>query len=422
MGREVVEVSYATMSPELRSLMAYEPNGSLAVPEPQGRLDAVRRGGAVVRWGQGIGFFSSRDVLAAARNPDIVSMEPESGIVLSMGTEDPLIPLHLDGPIHLKFRRLLDPLFTPRKMARLEPAVRTLADGLIDGFIDDGAVELHDAYCVPLPTAFFLTLFGLPADDAPLLLELKDRILKNAGTTMEEREVIGRQAGKELREHLRRRLDERRAEPDGAQRGDLLSELLAFEVDGDRLSDDQVVNLMHLLTLAGLDTVSGSLSCIFAWFATHPAERSRVVAHPDLLGIAIEELMRFECPTASSGARWAARDTVVNGVEVRKGELVYLCWATANLDPETFADPLQVDLERSPNPHLAFAAGTHRCLGSHLARVELRTAVDQFHRRIPEYEMSTEAAPVFEFFGMRLATRLPLVFDRNGSDDLVRGG
>jgi cytochrome P450 len=384
MSRQVIDVSFAEMTPEVRTLIAYEANGSLAVADPHEKLDTVRRDFPVVRWEQGIGFFTRDDVLVAARNPDIVSTEPASGIVLSMGSEEPLIPLHLDGDIHRHFRRLLDPLFTPPKMAQLEPEVRRLADEIIDRFIEAGAVELHEEFCVPLPSTFFLSLFGLPVGDAALLIGFKDRILKNDGVTLDERERIGRQAGKELREYLRARLDDRRTDPQGASRDDLLNQFLTFEVEGHRLSDDEVVNIMHLFTIAGLDTVSGSLSCIFNWFATHPDELARVVARPELLGSAIEELMRYESPTASSGARWAARDTEVNGVEIRRGEMVYLCWATANLDPAEFPDPLRVDLERAHNPHVSFAAGTHRCLGSRgSSSVRRSTSSTGVSRRTP---------------------------------------
>ena len=123
-----------------------------------------------------------------------------------------------------------------------------------------------------------------------------------------------------------------------------------FELDGHGLDDDEVVNIMHMFTIAGLDTVTSSLSCIVAWFATHPEFRARVVAEPDRLAGAIEEIMRYESPVPSSGARTALRDTEVNGVPVKQGEMVYLCWASANLDPASFEHPLEADLDRVGEP------------------------------------------------------------------------
>ena len=408
MRSDVVEIKFEDMSAELRALICYEPNGSLNIEAPQVAIDEVRRSSPVVRWEMGVGFFEMADVVAAARNPDLVATEPTTGEPFGMGTAMPLIPLHLDGEIHRHYRRLLDPLFAPKKMVLLEGQIRGLADQLIDRFVDDGHAELHSALCVPLPSIIFLTLFGMPLADLEFLNEKKNRILKNEGASMMEMEAIGRAAGLELDAHLRRRLDERRAEP--SRRDDLLDSFMYFQVDGHGLNDDEIVNLMHMFTIAGLDTVTSSLSCILAWLATHPDERRRLVANPDELPRAIEEIMRSESPVPSGGGRWALRDTDVNGVAVRKGEMVYLCWGSANLDPAAFTCPLETDLQREANAHIAFAAGFHRCLGSHLARAELRVAIDQFHRRIPEYSISEGDKIEYELAGVRQAKRVPITF------------
>jgi cytochrome P450 len=411
MRHDVQEIKFEDMSAELRALIAYEPNGALNVVLPQALIDEVRRTSPVVRWEMGVGFFAMDDVAAAARHPHLVATEPSTGQPFGMGSEQPLIPLHLDGDVHRHYRKLLDPLFTPRKMALLEPQIRELADRLIDGFVGDGHVELHDAYCVPLPSTIFLTLFGMPLADSELLNAKKNRILKNEGTSLQEMEAIGRAAGAELDAHLAVRLAERRTEP--ARRDDLLDSFMHFQVDGHGLDDGEIVNLMHMFTIAGLDTVTSSLSCIVAWLATHPEERRHLVANPHDLARAIEEIMRYESPVPSGGGRWASQDTEVNGVPLKKGEMVYLCWASANLDPSTFETPFEADIRREVNPHIAFAAGLHRCLGSHLARAELRAAVDQLHRRIPEYWVADDEEITYEFAGVRQAKILPLTFTAN---------
>ena len=408
MRDDVVEMKFDEMSADLRSLIFYEPNGALDLEFPQTALDQIRREAPVVRWELGVGFFTMEDIVAAGRNPALVSNNPATGVPFGMGSGEPLIPIHLDADEHRHFRKLLDPLFAPKQMALLEPDIRRLADELLDGFIGDGRVELHDAFCVPLPSTIFLRLFGLPLEDADFLNSMKNRILKNEGATLDEKEAIGIEAGHEMRKRLRARLAERKAS--GARPGDLLDQFIHFEVDGHSLSEAEVVNIMHLFTIAGLDTVTSSLSCIIAWFATHPEERRRVVEDPTRLPAAIEELLRFESPVPSSGVRWAKEDTEVNGVAVKEGDLVYLCWASANLDPGAFDAPLEVDIERVNNRHIAFAAGIHRCLGSHLARAELRAAIDQFHRRIPDYWIADGDAIVYEFAGVRQAKQLPLTF------------
>jgi cytochrome P450 len=327
---------------------------------------------------------------------------------MGMGSSYPLIPLHIDGDRHRHYRKLLDPLFAPKKMAALEPDIRKLADEIIDDFIGRGQAELHDAFCVPLPSIIFLRLFGMPLEDMDFLNAMKNRILKNDGVTIEEKEEIGLAAGVELDTRLRSRLEERRA--DSARYPDLLDEFMHFEIDGHQLNDDEIVNLMHMFTIAGLDTVTSSLSCILAWFATHPDTRADAVADPSKLAGVIEEIMRFESPVPSSGPRWATEDTEVNGVEVRSGDLIYLCWASGNLDPATFESPLETSMDRVDNRHIAFAAGMHRCLGSHLARAELRAAIDQFHQRIPDYSVTDGEEIRYEFAGVRQALHLPITF------------
>jgi cytochrome P450 len=408
MRPDVKEIRYDDMSPELRALLVYEGNKALDLESPQAVIDRVRADSPVVRWEMGVGFFGMDDVLAAAKNPTFVSCNPATGAPHGMGSEYPLIPLHFDGEPHRRYRRLLDPLFTPKKMALLEPDIRKLADELIDGFASRGEAELHAEFCVPLPSTVFLTLFGMPLEDMPKLIEYKDRILKNEGVTMEEKEALGVEAGKDMDVHLRFRLEERKRS--AARHDDLLDACMHFEVDGERLSDDELINIMHMFTIAGLDTVTSSLSCILGWLAAHSELRHRLVQEPDRLGPAIEELMRYESPVPAGGARWATEDTDVNGVPVKAGDLIFLCWASANVDPAAFEHPLTVDISRPANRHIAFAAGFHRCLGSHLARNELRVAIDQFHRRIPDYWLTEDESPRYQLQGVRQVEYLPVTF------------
>src|SRR3954452_5627179 len=189
MRTDVVETTFESMSPDLRALIAYDPNGALDVEVPQRALDEVRRTMPVVRWEMGVGFFGMDDIVAAGRNPDIGS------VVMGMGSEEPLIPLHIDGDLHRHYRKLLDPLFTPKKMALLEPDIRALADDLIDGFAADGRVDLHEAYCVPLPSIIFLKLFGMPLEDMPALIGFKDGIIHCEAESLEERDAKGLAVG-----------------------------------------------------------------------------------------------------------------------------------------------------------------------------------------------------------------------------------
>jgi cytochrome P450 len=182
---------------------------------------------------------------------------------------------------------------------------------------------------------------------------------------------------------------------------------LTAEVDGHSLTRENILDICFLLMIAGLDTVAASLSCILAWLARHPEERKRVVANPEMWPDAIEELMRWETPVPVA-SRTPTVDTQIGDTVVEAGTQVTVLWAAANLDPEKFTDPLTVDLTRRPNPHYSFASGFHRCLGSHLARMELRAALDQFHKRIPDYELTPGAEFKYEAMPVRLAQPLPL--------------
>jgi cytochrome P450 len=216
-------------------------------------------------------------------------------------------------------------------------------------------------------------------------------------------------AGNRLRDYLNAELDRREQQRQPSP--DLLTRLMTFEVDGQRLTRDQLLNVMHLLMIAGLDTVTASLTCIVGWLARHPEEQQMLISDPSRLPAAIEELMRFENPVLTGGMRYAVADTEVAGVPIRKGDKIDVCWTTADLDPDQFPDPLTVDLDRPANRHIAFASGIHRCLGSHLARLELRTAISTFHQRLSSYAIAPDEEPVYNHEGVRAATHLPLVFE-----------
>jgi cytochrome P450 len=404
------EKSVTGMGSAARTILTHEKNGAIDIVEPQPLFaEVLEQNPKPVRWEQGVAFFRFSDVLEATRNPAIISNDPHTGKPMGMGSEEPLIPLNLDGAEHRQFRKLLDPLFAPRALAHLEPAIRDLANKLIDGFIDDGHVEFHDRFALPLPGTMFLNMCGLPLDDLDFLEGCKDGCIKTGASEIHEMHRLGVVAGNRLRVYLTEELDRREAEPH--PRDDLLGRLTSFEVDGRRLTRDQLLNVMHLFMIAGLDTVTASLSCIVGWLARHPAEQQMLMEDPSRLAPAIEELMRTENPVLTGGMRFAVDDTEIAGVPIRRGDKIDVCWTTANLDPDQFPDPLHVDLARPANRHIAFASGIHRCLGSHLARLELRTAVDVLHRRLSSYAIAPGETPVYSHEGVRAAVHLPLVFE-----------
>ncbi len=408
MRTDVHEIGLADMDSAMRAAILYEANATFQVDDPRPVWSELLHKYPVVKWEMGVGFFRADDITAAGRHPDVISVNPYTGLSMGMGSRDQLIPLHLTGDTHVRYRKLLTPLLTAKKVAPGEVAVRELTDELIDRFIGSGHAELFEQFCVPLPTQIFLRLFGLPAEDREVLIQFKDEILGASGDTIEAREQAGIEAGDRLREHLSKRLAERKNQQLG---DDLISQFLTFELDGHKLNDDEIVNLMHMFTIAGLDTVTSSLSVQFAFLARHPEERARLVADPSLWPTAVEELMRTESPVPQGGLRWAAEDLEINGVEVKKGHMIFLGWASANVDPAVFEDPMAIDLTRKPNRHMSFAVGLHRCLGSHLARMEMVAALSRFHERIPTYSIPDGDTIVYKAIpGIRQAGHIPIAF------------
>ncbi len=328
------------------------------------------------------------------------------GVHYNLGGKRPLIPLDLDGDEHRKYRRLLDPLFTPKSVARLEPLIRSRTNALIDPFAGTGSADLMPSLCGPLPSYLFIDLLGLPATDLPVFLEFKEAVVRPQGATEEEQQANMRAVGDRMYDYLAAVLGERRAAP---PREDLIGGFLTTEIDGQRLTDEEITDICYLLVIAGLDTVTSSLSCLLAWFAEHPAERHAVTADPGLLPRAIEELMRFESPVPL-GHRWVTEDIEVGGRRFPAGSKVEVVWAAANADAAAFAGPFAVDFARRGNAHVGFAAGPHRCLGSNLARLELRVAIEEFHRRIPDYAVTPGDQVVYTNYGVRAAVRLPVTF------------
>jgi cytochrome P450 len=366
------------------------------------RIATVHDGPRFVKDRHGVTLTRLEDIVAVNKRRDVHSMDPETLVLASMtlGAGRPLIPLMLDGDLHTKYRKLLDPLFAPKQVAKLEPVVRHLCDALIDGFAADGCVDFFAAFCAPLPTQIFLTQLGLPLDDVPFLMWVKDGIIRPSDADHRD------QASPRLVEYLEAELRRRATDGPGP---DLIGGFLTAEVDGQRLTAEDVIDITFLLVLAGLDTVTSSLSCMVDWLARHPDSRDRLQRQPTLLPAAIEELMRVHTPVVA-GARHATADFELDGVRIEKGDNLRLLWAAADMDPEVFPDPTKVDFDRADNRHVAFASGFHRCLGSHLARMELRVAIETLHRRLPDYRPDPDGTPGYRNKTVRCVDPLPLVF------------
>jgi cytochrome P450 len=373
---------------------------------PQPTYMALREGSPVVRVdGVGIVVSSRAGVDEVLRTPEVFSSNMSAH---DLRTRRPLIPLQIDPPAHRTYRKILDPLFAPQRMRALEAPVVGLVNDLIDTFVDDDEIDFATQFSVPFPSQVFLTLFGLPLTDLPTFLRMKDGVIRPDHVVGHEfghpeTEAHQRQTADSIYAYFERVLDER----EGERRDDLLSHLLHAEVEGDRLTREDIVDICFLFLIAGLDTVTASLDCFFGHLAQDASTRRTLVHEPEAIPSVVEELLRWETPVMAV-ARVATQEAEVGGCPIRAGEHVMAIIGAANVDDAEFPAAGELRWDREVNRHLAFGGGIHRCLGSHLARLELRVALREWHRRIPEYCVKPGAELDFTA-GIRTLESFPMV-------------
>jgi cytochrome P450 len=327
-----------------------------------------------------------------------------------MGSEEPIIPLNVDPPSHARYRRLLDPYFSPKKMALLQPTVDKHVNNLIDAFIQRGTCDFSAELAVPLPCSTFLSLLGLPLDELDALVRWKDIMVRPETLVPDRKEAAELRAATagEIYTRFTAEMEDRRANP----RDDLITYLTQAEIEGDKLTDSEIIRICFLLLAAGLDTVTISLECIFAYLTGSPGARRMLAAEPGSENNLVEELLRWETPVQAVPRR-ATRDLeIAPGCVIKAGSPVGIALASANVDPDGLPGADAVDVRRGDLRSLAFGGGPHRCLGSHLARMELRTVVRTWHQRIPEYSLAPGAELVWNSSALRGVDHLPLVWKR----------
>lgn len=293
--------------------------------------------------------------------------------------------LALEPPEHTRLRRLVMEAFTPRAIEALRPRVETLAADLLAGAVDDDRLELVERYAEPLSLTVIGELLGIPAADRPALLPLSHRIV--AMYEPDPAEARARDADAAAGEMRRLMLDlvgERRRTP----RSDLLSDLCAARVDGERLSDEQIASTAMVLLMAGHEaTVNATTNGVLA-LATHPAEWARLVTGEVAPRVAVEEVLRFD-PPLQLFERWVLDAGVeIGGMTLPVGSRVAMLLGSANRDPRRFPDPDRFDVGRGDAGHVAFGGGIHFCLGAPLARLEIETTLALLAARLPRLELT----------------------------------
>ena len=373
------------------------------------RFEALRGKTWIARMPLGYTVIDYADVQAILRDRrfhSAVSMMQMMGGEMPMRREQPSI-LAMEGPEHSRLRRLAAPAFTPKAADRLRPFMRQVINDLIDPHVGEGRIELVDDVCDPYPIPIICELLGAPKEDWKLFSQWATDIFRIFnGDFANDMDKI-QKAGEELDEYVKAMIAERRSKP----AEDLLSDMIAAEEAGDRMSTDELVMMTEAVLMAGTDTTRNQLACAVALFTEHPDQWKLLGERPELASNAVEESMRY-LGAVRGTARIASEDIEYRDVVFPKGTLVATSIVGANFDPAVWTDPGSFDITResSGQPQMTFGSGIHFCLGANLARAELQEALPLLARRLPD--LGTYAPVEFKpaTVGIWGPSKLPLTF------------
>ena len=335
------------------------------------------------------GIASHEDIMTVSKNPDIFcsgkSSRPEPGSwIPSM--------INLDDPDHKRRRNLVNRGFTPKRLLASDAKVRRICNQLIDSVCEKGECEFVREIAAPLPLIMIGDMLGMPQKDFETLLRWSEDMLEaTSATVSDEVRAKAMQAGAEYASYAVEAIGERQKDP----KDDLLSVLVHAELDGDRLNQEELIHESLLILIGGDETTRHVISEGMLALIEYPAERQKLIDDPSKLPVAVEELLRWVTPIKNMN-RTATTDTELRGQKIREGDRMLLLYPSGNRDEAVFEAPDHLDVERNPNPHVAFGGyGTHHCLGASLARLELRIMFEELNRRMPDLRLaSDEGLPV----------------------------
>ncbi|HXZ61154.1 MAG TPA: cytochrome P450, partial [Acidimicrobiales bacterium] len=310
-----------------------------------------------------------------------------------------LPPISSDPPLHTWTRRLLLPWFSHKRVESYVPLTRELCRRLLDGFAGAGRADAAGDYAQQIPVRVIAHILGVSSDLSDTFTGWVRDVLEFADDT--ERRRHGTEG---LLNYFVSELEQRRANPGD----DLLSALLTADVDGEHVDDGIVLGMAALVLIAGVDTTWSAIGSSLWHLATHPEDRKRLAAEPELMPTAIEELLRAYSPVTM--AREVTEDIVYAGCPMRAGDKVLMNFPAANRDPEAFDHPEEVRLDRAHNRHIAFGSGIHRCAGSNLARMELQVALEEWLARVPDFSLAQGEEITWAGGQVRGPRVLPVVF------------
>lgn len=360
------------------------------LPMPEARDDAWRQldEHRLVEVEDGYATTDRALVEAVLKNPAVFSSKKAFDV---LGSPVPLVPVAFDPPEHARYRRILQPFFSPRVIKPLEADLRAQVIDLIDPIAARGECDFIAEVAGVFPVQVFLTLFGLPLDMRDQFVVWKNAVLNlsaaSGQTSVDDAAQEGLQQAAELFMYLSELIQKRRGTPGT----DVLSQLLNLD-EADALTDEEAIGLCFLFVLAGLDTVMDALGFGLQRLAENPQRRAELANDLSLVPAVTEELLRLD-PPAPFLPRVTTEETTLGGHVLAAGSRVTSYLAVANRDENQFRDPYEIDFQRPDNRHLSFGLGVHRCLGSHLARLEMHLIYEEWHRRIPDYHITPGCTP-----------------------------
>jgi cytochrome P450 len=339
--------------------------------------------------------FTSRSVVVSERRPGPDDLPAPIGL-------SP--PITSDPPFHKIARAMLLPAFAPKPMAALEPFTRELCRELLAATAGQASFDAAADYAQHIPVRVIVRFLGFPQQDAPLFRRFIHEVMEDVDRPGDERETMFT----ELDAYMDAQIEDHIAHP----RDDLTSFLIGAEIGGSKLPVEHIRGTMILLMIAGIDTTWSAIGASLWHLAQHPEDRRRLAADPGLMDTAVEELLRAYAPVTM--ARLVARDFDFHGHQLKEGDWLLLPFPAANRDPGVFENPGVVQLDRAQNRHAAFGLGRHRCLGSNLARMELRVALREWLDRYPDFELSDPSAVTWSGGQVRGPRKLPVTIRGGG--------
>jgi cytochrome P450 len=386
--------------------------------DPVSAYRSIRQGAGAVRTSAHGGFTAlSRyaDITAAAADPASFSsayhLGPENfgeGITLPHNPTSGRTSLaEMDPPEWRRYRRMLNPIFTPAAVARFAPRIQAITDEAIDRFIAKGSCDLVLDLTSPVPAVVTIEILGMKVEDwERYAAPLHTSVYANRDPGSAEWQAI--QGGFQwIYQQVREEIARRRVEP---KEGDLLAAIMSADDPEGPLDDDLVFETAYTVIAAGVETTTSLLSSALWHLDRFPEDRQRLIDEPGLLDVAVEEFLRYYTPE-QAGARTAAQHVELAGETFERGERVLLAWSSANRDEYQFPDPDTFTLDRSPNRHLSFGYGIHRCIGSHLAKQEIKIVLGEVLERLPDYAVDRDRAELYPDLGLMYGYKeMPAVF------------